>query len=217
MFSVWTTQKYVLPKECCKKTSSGGNILLPIIILTQEVNIKKSCWLETEFFSLFLVIYAMTKCSSIILCPEILVYLLCSWPISGKGARWNIIKLCTADVDKRSLTHYRSISYHMWSVEQPNICGPAAANTNFWWIRLRSLFIDFTGNWKGPQSFQSGYWDSLAAWTESKRAYLKAIVSCRLLCCQLLEAASRKRRAVVGVGNFKTIHQRTWELLVMQR
>lgn len=202
--------------ENAAKSHSGGKIHL-CLSLYRGGNIKKSCWLETEFFSLFLVIYAMTKCSSIILCPEILVYLPCSWPISGKGARWNIIKLCTADVDKRSLTHYRSISYHMWSVEQPNICGSAAANTNFWWIRLRSLFIDFMGNWKGPQSFQSGYWDSLPAWTESKRAYLKAIVSSRLLCCQLLEAASRKRRAAVGVGNFKTIHQRTWESLVMQR
>lgn len=131
----------------------GGKIHLCLSLFSRRGNTRKSRWLETEFFSFFLVIYAMSRCSSIIICPEILVYLPCSWPISGKGARWNIIKLCTADVDKRSLTHYQSISYHMWSVEQPNICGPAAANMNFWWIRLRGLFIDFIGNWKGPQSF----------------------------------------------------------------
>lgn len=70
-----------------------------------------------------------------------------------------IIKFCTVDVDKRSLTHYQSIHYHMWSVEQPDICGPAAAK-DFGWIRFRSLFI---GNWKGPWSFHSGYWNSLPA------------------------------------------------------
>lgn len=180
---------------------------------TEEEILEGNCWLETEFLSLFPVVFAMTVYSSTILFSGILFYLPCSWSISGKETRWNVIKFCAVDVDRRSLTHYWSIHYHMWSVEQPDICGPAAAK-DFWWIRLRSLI---TGNWKGPWSFHSGYWNSLPAWKKSKRAFLKAIVSSRLLCCQLLEAASRKSRAAVGVGDVKRIHQRTGELLSMKR
>lgn len=163
MLSVWTTQKYALSENTApkkqkinlkKKIPSGWKIHLCLSLLNGRGDIRKKCWLETEFF----ILASSSVCNNQILFHHpsfrdiILLFL-------GKRQGEIMINFCTVDVDKRSLTHYWSIHYHMGSVEQPDICSPAAAK-DFWWIRLRSLFI---GNWKGPWSFHSGYWNSLPA------------------------------------------------------
>lgn len=89
MFSVWTTQKYVLPENAAQKKPGGGKTHLCLSLLNRGKNIRKKCWFETEFLFLLPVVYAMTKYSSTILFPGILFCLPCSWSISGKEARWN--------------------------------------------------------------------------------------------------------------------------------
>lgn len=118
----------------------------------------------------------------------------------GKRQGETIIKFRRVYVDKRSLTHYRSIHYHMRSVEQPDNCGPAAAK-DFGWITLRRLLI---GNWKGPWSFHSDYWNSLPASKNSKGHIWKQLFHLHCSAARSWRQLAEREELLLGwMGHFR--------------
>lgn len=100
----------ICSRECCtRKNPSGGMIHICLSLWNGGGDIRKKCWWKTEFLSLLLVVYGMTQYSSIILFPRILFYLPCSWPMSGKEARWNNNKVlyssCGQEISHSLLKH----------------------------------------------------------------------------------------------------------------